>query len=425
MGRKKTARAGRAGPRGAVGPGRRPTAPSEVSRLRDRVVELEAAERARTQAEEALHASDGGAAEALRRSEARAMALLEAVSEAIVIVAPDGRIASVNAKTEELFGYPRGELVGQRVEMLLPERVRAGHPQHRAKYLARPVARPMGRGLDLAGRRKDGREFSVEISLSHMQTTEGPQTLALITDITQRLAVDQATRQAERLAALGRLSAGIAHEINNPIGIITSRIEVMLLEAGEHALPLAVVEDLQVLHRNAMRVARIAQTFLSFARQSPAERAPVDLNRVVRETLELVERQIGKDGVRITTRLEATLPRLLGHANALSQVLLNLITNARDALPGEGEIVIESSLRAGDPAHVALRVSDTGPGIAPEALSRIFDPFYTTKPSGTGLGLSVSYGIVRDHNGTIDVQSTPGKGTTFILTFPALHDSAP
>jgi len=151
----------------------------------------------------------------------------------------------------------------------------------------------------------------------------------------------------------------------------------------------------------------------------------VDLNRVVLETLELVERQIGKDGVRITTRLDATLPRLLGHANALSQVLLNLITNARDALSGQGEIVIESSLGAGDPAPVALRVSDTGPGIAPETLSRIFDPFYTTKASGTGLGLSVSYGIVRDHNGTVDVQSTLGKGTTFILTFPALRDRGP
>jgi PAS domain S-box-containing protein len=391
MGRKKTAKA-------AVAPKRR-TALSKRARER-RVVE------------------------ALRRSEARALALFEAASEGIVIVAADGRIVSVNAKTEELFGYSRRELVGQGVEMLLPERGRTAHPQHRAKYLANPVARPMGRGLDLAGRRKDGSEFAVEISLTHMETDAGAQTLALITDITQRLLVDQATRQAERLAALGRLSAGIAHEINNPIGIITSRIEVMLLEAGEHALPPAVVEDLQVLHRNAMRVARIAQTFLSFARQSPAERAPVDLNRVVLETLELVERQIGKDGVRITTRLDATLPRLLGHANALSQVLLNLITNARDALTGEGEIVIESSLGAGDPAPVTLRVSDTGPGIAPEALPRIFDPFYTTKASGTGLGLSVSYGIVRDHNGTVDVQSAPSKGTTFILTFPALHDGA-
>jgi len=411
------------GRRGARAAGERPSGAAderaalvgEVASLRARLDELETAQRERARAEEALH-------ESRHRAEARARALLEGASDGVVIVGRDGRIVSVNAKTEELFGYARTELLGQPIEALLPERYRGIHPHHRGEYFAHPRVRPMGRGLDLAGRRKDGTEFAVEVSLSHIETEEGPQTLALVTDITQRLAVDRATRQAERLAALGSLSAGIAHEINNPIGIITSRIEVMLMEAAEQALPPAVVEDLQVLQRNAMRVARIAQSFLSFARQSPAERGPVELNCVIVETLELVERQMGKEGVRITTRLDPALPRLLGHANALEQVLLNLITNARDAMSGEGKIVIETTLAAGRPDQVLLRVSDTGPGIAPEALPRIFDPFYTTKPTGTGLGLSVSYGIVRDHNGTVDVESTPGRGTTFVLTFPALRD---
>src|SRR5262249_52873839 len=154
----------------------------------------------------------------------------------------------------------------------------------------------------------------------------------------------------------------------------------------------AVVDDLQVLHRNAMRVSRIAQGFLSFARESPVDRAPVDLARVVAQTLELVERQIGQRGVRIITRLDESLPPLLGHANALEQVLLNLITNARDAMGGEGDIRIEAGLVPERPDRVCLKVTDTGSGIAPEALPHIFDPFYTTKPTGTGLGLSVSYG---------------------------------
>jgi len=357
--------------------------------------------------------------DAVRRSEARARALFEAASEGVVVVNSRGQIVSVNGKTEELFGYPRTELIGQPVEMLMPDRYREAHPRHRSEYFARLRARPMGRGLDLAGRRKDGSEFPIEISLSPIETDEGPQSVALVTDITQRLAVERATRQAERLASLGSLSAGIAHEINNPIGIIASRIELMLIDAAEHALPPAVVEDLHVLHRNAMRVASIAQRFLSFARQSPAERSSVDLNRVVTQTVELLERQIGT-GLRLVTTLEPASPPILGHANALEQVLLNLIMNARDATKGEGEIRIATGVAPDRPGRVWLKVTDTGPGIAPEAISRIFDPFYTTKSSGTGLGLSVSYGIIRDHNGTVDVESAPGKGTTFLLTFPAL-----
>ena len=357
--------------------------------------------------------------DALRRSEARARALFEAASEGVVVVDRRGGIVSVNGKMEELFGYSRAELIGQPVEMLMPERYRAAHPRHRNEYFARPRPRPMGRGLDLAGRRKDGTEFPIEISLSPIETEEGPQSVALVTDITQRLGVERATRQAERLASLGSLSAGIAHEINNPIGIITSRIELMLIDAAEHALPPPVVEDLHVLHRNAMRVASIAQRFLSFARQSPAERSSVELNRVVAQTVELVERQMGT-GLSIVTRLDETSPPVLGHANALQQVLLNLIVNARDAMEGHGEIRIATGVAADRPGRVWLQVTDTGPGIPPEAMSRIFDPFYTTKPSGTGLGLSVSYGIIQDHNGTIDVESAPGKGTTFLLTFPVL-----
>jgi two-component system NtrC family sensor kinase len=191
----------------------------------------------------------------------------------------------------------------------------------------------------------------------------------------------------------------------------------MLIDAAEHAMPAEVVDDLNVLHRNAMRVASIAQRFLSFARQSPAERSSVDLNRVVAQTVELVERQLG-EGVRIVAALAGASPPILGHANALQQVLLNLIMNARDALAGSGEIKVATGVSPEQPDRIWLRVADTGPGIPPEAMSRIFDPFYTTKSSGTGLGLSVSYGIIRDHNGTVDVESSVGKGTTFVLTFP-------
>jgi signal transduction histidine kinase len=233
----------------------------------------------------------------------------------------------------------------------------------------------------------------------------------------EREALAHGARRAEKLAALGTLAAGLAHELNNPIGIMSSRIELMLLE-GASTLPAEVRNDLQVLHRQTQRVARITQGLLSFARRSSGERAPVDLNHIVRETLLLTESQIAKTGVRVTVDLAAELPVILGDADMLQQVVLNLVTNARDALAGGGAITIVSRMREG--GLVELVVADTGPGIAPEDLPRVFDPFFSTKPTGTGLGLAITHGIVNEHRGTIDVESVPGQGTRFILSFPTL-----
>jgi PAS domain S-box-containing protein len=356
--------------------------------------------------------------EAHRRMEARAEALLEAASEGIVIVDRAGRIASVNAKAESLFGYTRPEMLGRALEILLPERLRGIHAGHRDGYFADPRIRPMGQGLDLVGRRKDGAEFPLEISLSYIETEEGRQAMAFITDITQRRALEQASRQAERLASLGTLAAGVAHEINNPMGILNSRIEVMLMEAPDRGFPADVIEDLRVLHRNVARVSRIAQGLLSFARGTPTVRARVNLNEVIEETLLLTRSQMGKDGMEIQTALDPRPLFVLGHGNALEQVLLNLLTNAQAALIGPGLVRIVTELIPGSPGRVRLRVSDTGGGIPADVVPRIFDPFYTTRETGTGLGLSLTYGIIRDHDGTIDVESRPGEGTTFTLTFP-------
>jgi signal transduction histidine kinase len=241
----------------------------------------------------------------------------------------------------------------------------------------------------------------------------------LVEDVTERLGLERAARQADKLAALGTLAAGLAHELNNPIAIISSRAELMLMEADMPGVPPALREDLEVLHRHAQRVARIVQGLLAFARRGPGRLEPVDLNQVVDDTLFLVERQISKDGLVLVRRLRPGLPPIHGDASALQQVLMNLVLNARDALQGHpGQILVETDVTPGQPGWVRLRVRDTGPGIPPEILPRIFDPFFTTKPEGTGLGLSISYGIVRDHHGTVDVESEPGRGTTFVVSFP-------
>jgi PAS domain S-box-containing protein len=359
------------------------------------------------------------ASAAVHRSQAHTHAIFEAASDAILIVDQRGTIISANRKSAEMFGYPHEGLLGQPLEMLLPERLRSRHIGHRSSYFQNPHARPMGRGLDLVARRADGTEFPVEISLSYIETEEGLRALAFVTDITERQVMERAARQADRLAALGRLSAGIAHEVNNPIGIISSRIEIMLLDAEAQPLPGTVMEDLKVLHRHAQRVARIAHGLLSFARASSVQHVAVNLNQVVEETLLLMEKDLGKRGITLHRSLVVDLPVVHGDPNALQQVLINLLTNAGDVLEVGGEISLETSRVSGDEGMARLIVRDTGPGIAPEILPRIFDPFYTTKSDGTGLGLSISYNIVREHKGTIDVESLPGKGTIFVLTFPS------
>jgi signal transduction histidine kinase len=228
--------------------------------------------------------------------------------------------------------------------------------------------------------------------------------------------------QTEKLSALGRLVAGVAHEMNNPLGIISSRIELMLGEAEGQNFPAQHLEDLKVIHRNVLRVGGVAQALRSFARQSTGERRPVELNVVVGETLLLVGKPMSTDNIRIATALDPGLPRLLGDANVLQQVLLNLLTNAREAMTAGGEIRIETGLDPEGPGRLRLVVADTGPGIPAADLPHLFEPFYTTKASGTGLGLAVSYGIVQDHQGTIDVRSAPGQGATFTLTFPILEE---
>jgi PAS domain S-box-containing protein len=355
------------------------------------------------------------AEEALRRSETQARAVLEAASQAILIVDERGTIVSVNRQTEVMFGYSRERLVAVGVETLLPERLRERHVGHRATYFRDPHVRPMGRGLDLLARRADGTEFPVEISLSYVQTDDGLRALAFVTDITQRQTLERATRQTERLTALGQLSAGVAHEINNPIGVMTTRIELMLMDADANGLPAEAVEDLKVLHRHAQRVAAITNSLLSFARPAPQERGLVDLNDVVAAVLVLVERQYERQYVRVHRDLAPSLPPVLGQANALQQVILNLVTNAAQAMPNGGDLTISTRL---DDGRIRVVVADTGAGIVPEHVPHIFEPFFTTKPSGTGLGLSVTYGILNDHNATIDVDSAPDQGARFVLTFP-------
>ncbi len=345
--------------------------------------------------------------------------VVDSLGEGVVVLNRDNRIVLVNAAVEARYGVVGSEVVGQDYfaafpkldsTMLRPEieRLLGGQAEHFAVD-----------GVELYS--TAGARAILSIAGTLFQRGGRPAGVVLVgQDVTERVGFEQSARRAEKLAALGTLAAGLAHELNNPIGIISSRIEVMLMEAESQQLPPMLLDDLRVLHRHAMRVARIARGLLSFARPGHGDQGPVDLNHVIEETLLLAEKQVNRAGITIRRALAPGLPPIRGDAGTLQQVVLNLVTNAGDAIAGSGEIRIETRALSEPAGAVQLTVADTGAGIEPEAIPRIFDPFYTSKAEGTGLGLSVSHGIVRDHGGTIDVLSQPGVGTTFVLTFPAV-----
>jgi signal transduction histidine kinase len=234
--------------------------------------------------------------------------------------------------------------------------------------------------------------------------------------------LEEAQRQiihTEKLSSLGTLVAGLAHEINNPIGIIANRVEVLRWEHEEHGLDDALKEDLEVIHRQANRVAEITTALLTYARQASHQRGLLDPNAVVRSALLLWQPQ-AEQFVQVDTHLEEALPSIMGNFTQLQQVVINLLSNALDATPVGGTITVSTWSTGAPPTAVVLEVADTGSGILAEHLSRVFDPFFTTKPpgKGTGLGLSVCLGIVQDHRGMIAVQSQDGRGATFAVTLP-------
>ena len=386
-----------------------------------------------------------------KKAEAKFRGLLEAAPDAIVGVDPDGRIALVNAQAERLFGYPRAELEGQPVEILVPHGVRGQHPAHRSRYFADPRQRPMGAGMQLAARRKDGTEFPAEISLSALDTEDGMLVSAAIRDVTDRIEAQaererlktQAERerlvgqlhQSQRLESLGQLAGGVAHDFNNLLGAILNYaafVEEEVAAAGRPGQDWAAVgRDVEQIRRAAERATNLTHQLLAFGRREIVQPQVLTLNAIVVEVEQLLRRSLGEH-IELTTTLAPSLWPVLADPGQLEQVLVNLAVNARDAMPGGGTLTIDTAnvdvdddyvntrhgLKTG--RHVRLRVSDTGTGIPKHVLARVFEPFFTTKPKGegTGLGLATVYGIITQADGYAELYSEPGLGTTFTALLP-------
>jgi PAS domain S-box-containing protein len=335
--------------------------------------------------------------------------IVESLNVGVLAVDLGGRVESWNTQLEQMVGVTRQDAINRRLEEVLPpalvaELAARSEQDHVSSFYKHPL------------RNREGRNLVVNVSIAPLVGKEGERIgrLILLDDITQRTRLEDQLLQAEKLTSLGLLAAGVAHEVNTPLAVISNYIQMLAkqLPAGDarHAL-------IDKIVKQTFRASEIVNHLLNFSRTGAAEFQPVSLNQVVEETLSLLTHPLRTGRVQVIRNLSAELPTVLGSSNRLQQVFLNLFLNARDAMPSGGMLEVRSAAYNGT---VEIEVTDTGAGIPRENLARIFDPFFTTKASarGTGLGLSVSYGIIKEHAGKIEVRSTPGKGTSFRLEFP-------
>ena len=248
--------------------------------------------------------------------------------------------------------------------------------------------------------------------------------IAVVKDMSERKKLEVAIRQSEKMSAVGQLAAGVAHEINNPLGVILGFAQALVrrLQAND---PLEM--PLKSIEKEAIRCKNLVQDLLTFSRASKAEREPVDINRAVDGALSLVMAQARMAHIEVKKELSPDLPRVLGNQNQIQQIIINLSNNAMDAMGNSGVLTLKTeTMREGALSWVCLKVIDNGPGIPADIRPRIFDPFFTTKPvgKGTGLGLSLVHEIIQKHSGTIDVDSQPGK-TVFVIKFPVRSAGVP
>jgi PAS domain S-box-containing protein len=386
-----------------------------------------------------------------QRAEAMFRGLLEAAPDAIVGVTRDGRIALINAQAERLFGYRRHELLGQSIELLVPERFRTEHSGQRERYFGVSKGRHMGAGIALAAVRKDGSEFPAEISLSALETDQGTIVSAAVRDVTERLeaqaererlaaqterdAAERRMQHARRLESLGQLAGGVAHDFNNILAVIANYAELLTdtldAPAPSEADLAAARADLGQISRAAERATRLTKQLLAFGRREITQAEVLNLNEVIGDVEQMLRRVLGEH-IHLVASLDPELWPVFADPSQVEQILVNLAVNARDAMPTGGTLSIDTTnadLEHDDVAgstiqpgrYVRVRVSDTGGGMPPEVAERAFEPFYTTKPqgAGTGLGLATVYGIATAAGGDIRLYSEAGIGTTVTIVLPA------
>jgi PAS domain S-box-containing protein len=337
--------------------------------------------------------------------------IVESLNVGVLAVDLEGTVEAWNSRMEQVFGVPRDAAVGQPLGTLLPAEL--------ASEIASRDDQEQITGIYKHRLQHQGRSLILNVSITPLVGKSGERIgrLLLFDDVTQRERMEEQMSQTEKLTSLGLLAAGVAHEVNTPLAVISNYIQMLAKEMPDGDPRHSIIEKIV---KQTFRASEIVNNLLNFSRTGAGELADVDLNRLVEETLSLVAHPLKTSQIRVVKQLSDGLPPVRGSANKLQQVFLNLFLNARDAMPTGGMLEVRTAAHNGS---VEIEIVDTGNGIPREHIHKIFDPFFTTKATGrgTGLGLSVSYGIIKEHAGRIDVRSTPGRGTSFHVEFPAVR----
>ena len=339
--------------------------------------------------------------------------IVESINVGVMALDMEDRIESWNAQMEVMYAFPRWQALTQSVQNVFP--VEFVEEFYRVRQNAGINNLYKFRLQTPAG---ETRTVNVAIAPLVTRTFQVIGRLVIMDDITERVELEGQLSQADKLSSIGLLAAGVAHEVNTPLAVISSYTQMLAKQLQGDPQKSGLLEKIT---RQTFRASEIVNNLLNFSRTSGTEFADVDINKVITDTLALLEHQFKTAKIQVARELTPGISPIQGNPGRLQQVFLNLFLNAKDAMPGGGTLNVATT----NGEIVSVRVTDTGSGIAPEHIQRIYDPFFTTKTApkegqnrGTGLGLSVTYGIIQEHAGKIRVESNPGAGTTFALDFP-------
>jgi PAS domain S-box-containing protein len=340
--------------------------------------------------------------------------ILESMDSGILVLDLDAKVVRWNRALESLYGKRRDEVMGRPLDEIFPESFLEALRGSLVLGQHEEIANIYKLHLPTA----DGRSLMVNVSVAPFQIDSGERcgSILIVDDMTARVRLEEQLQHSEKMASIGLLAAGIAHEVNTPLTGISSYAQMLRKQLPADD---AKAELLEKIEKQTFRASKIVNNLLNFSRSGGADVEAVDVNKVILDVLSLVEHQLQRAHVKVRQELASGIPRARGNENRLQQVFFNLILNAKDAMPRGGWLTLKTHA---EEETVVIEVKDTGHGIKKEHIKRIYDPFFTTKGigRGTGLGLSVSYGILQEHGGAIFVDSVPGKGTTFQVTLPAM-----
>ena len=358
-------------------------------------------------------------------------AVLDAAVEAVILIDENGIIETFNRSAERLFGWQADEVLGKNVSLLMEGADRAGHDGYIKRFLNTGEAKIIGIGREVPARRRDGSIFPAMLAVGEVQQSSPRRFVGFLHDITLRRQAEEAARQSEarlnhfaRLSTMGEMAAGLAHEINQPLTAIAtfSQAATRMLSRPEGIEREDLSEALDQITAQALRAGEVIRRLRAFVKNREVRHERADCRRVVEDSRLLLEADARSNNVQLRLRVADSLPPITADPVQLQQVLINLVRNAIDAsvdVPSAHREVILSANLDGD-GMVEVAVADHGHGLSTEAAERLFHPFFTTKPGGTGLVLVISSSIIRAHNGRLAYRSTPGGGCTFFFTLPPL-----